>query len=198
MKRGGGVTLLTVVGVLLAAGTAFGVNSRVLSSSASVALGSASQLLPAEQAGDAGATGQSEAPSGTASEGLDGSVTPAPSGGPEDPSAAPVTAADPAQTTSTDLGASAAPVGAGGPGKVTTLRVGGSSSRPSPSSTPTASPTPRRTHSPEPQQSDHSSASHSDGHGSRTPTPSPTQSDHHDGGGSGSGSGGPSPRPSDD
>jgi hypothetical protein len=193
MRRGSGITLLTVLGVLLAAGTAFGVNSRVFDAQGASILGSASQLLPADSVSDSPGSGStsSQSPVPTNSEGA-GPVAAGPTAGPQDPVNAPASAVGNGQTTTNVTVDATPPAGAGGPQKVTALRV---------TATPTARPTapsgstsrPTRTRSPEPDHSGGSSSGHSDGHGSRSP--SPTSSESHDGSG---GSGGGGSHPADD
>ncbi len=197
MRRGSSITLFTVIGVLLAAVTAFGVNSRVLDAKAASVLGSASQLLPAEQAAaDAAASdpGQSPAPAPTGAEGAD---PVSPTSGPQDPGSAPVAAAEPdsGQGSTADSGSATTsgdatrPAGAGGPHSViTTVHTGGHAS---PVSVPSSKAS--RSHTAEQEHSGRATSSaHPEDHGSISPTP--TSSEHHDGGG-GSGGG---PHPSDD
>jgi hypothetical protein len=195
MRRGSGITVLTVLGVLLATGTAFGVNSRVFEAQGASILGSASQLPPADSTGSSsgsGTTGSAD-PVSTAAEGS-GPVAAGPTAGPQDPVNTPVAAVGNGQTTTNVTVDAAAPAGAGGPQKVTALRVTGAPT--ARATTPPGSTTrPTRTRTPEPDHSGGSSSGHSDGHGSRSP--SPTSSESHDGSG-GSGSGGGGSHPADD
>ncbi len=202
MRRGSGITLLTVIGVLLAAVTAFGVNSRVLDAKAASVLGSASQLLPAEQAAADAAASEPVQSATPASTGVEGADPVSPTAGPQDPGSAPVAAAEPdsgqggtaTSGTSNASGDAARPAGAGGPRSViTSVHTGG---RVSPASVPSSKPS--RSHTDEPENSGRpTSSSHTENHGSTSPTPS--SSEHHDGGsGSGSGSGGGGSHPSDD
>jgi len=95
VNRSGGVIALTVVGVLVAGGTAGAVNTRILSTGAATAVGSAESLLPAGEP-SAGTTSPVATPSPVASVTL---TAESPST-PVAPSSASRTSTNPRRTTS--------------------------------------------------------------------------------------------------